>query len=53
MIGGNNVSGEYFDGLIDNVRVDNRALVAEGVATMHAPGFYSLNPGDRSSRSPS
>ena len=24
----------------------NRALVAEGVATMHAPGLYSLNPRD-------
>ena len=31
MIGGNNVSGEYFDGLIDNVRVYNRALVAEEI----------------------
>ena len=33
MIGGNNVSGEYFDGLIDTVRVYNRALVAEEIQT--------------------
>ena len=34
MIGGDNVSGEYFDGLIDNVRVYNRALVAEEIQTV-------------------
>ena len=32
-IGGKNVSGEYFDGLIDNVRVYSRALVAEEIQT--------------------
>jgi uncharacterized repeat protein (TIGR03803 family) len=33
MIGGRNVLGEYFDGVIDNVRVYNRALGAEEVQT--------------------
>jgi uncharacterized repeat protein (TIGR03803 family) len=33
MLGGNNVWGEYFDGVIDNVRVYNRAL---GVAAIQA-----------------
>jgi hypothetical protein len=33
MIGGNNVWGEYFDGLIDNVRIYNRALGAEEIQT--------------------
>jgi uncharacterized repeat protein (TIGR03803 family) len=33
MIGGNNVWGEYFDGVIDNVRVYNRALGAAAIQT--------------------
>jgi uncharacterized repeat protein (TIGR03803 family) len=31
MLGGNNVWGEYFDGVIDNVRVYNRALGATAI----------------------
>lgn len=31
MLGGNNVWGEYFDGVIDNVRVYNRALGAAAI----------------------
>jgi hypothetical protein len=31
-IGGNNVSGEFFNGLIDEVRVYNRALSAAEIA---------------------
>jgi hypothetical protein len=33
MIGGSNVLGEHFDGVIDNVRLYNRALGAEEVQT--------------------
>jgi hypothetical protein len=37
-IGGNNVWGEYFAGLIDEVRIYNRALTATEIATdMNAP----------------
>ena len=37
-IGGNNVWGEYFSGLIDEVRIYNRALTAAEVqADMNAP----------------
>ena len=45
-IGGNTLWGEYFQGLIDEVRVYNRALTAEP-----DPGGHGERRGDRLARS--
>jgi hypothetical protein len=57
-IGGNSVWGEYFSGLIDEVRVYNTALTAAQIQTdMNAPvgggsGGLALTPGARVSQHP-
>src|SRR2546425_8372822 len=43
-IGGNSVLGEYFNGLVDDVRVYNRALGATDVQTDMTTPVPALNP---------